>query len=343
VFVFHHPLQDTGKGEGGIDNGEVTHTQLVLHGGGESDEWLRVMRNCVKIKPRVEQGITYFLANGHPQVLWQAKVWTGGKPEGWGESAVVSQPGHRQAQDQTKEHIVPFITWRISLLQLLACMHHTDPQLSTAKRQHRTRVLNATHSQTALHQYFPMFTFCTFCTCHKQKKYQFWRVPPTWKKKSLLLFSLLFLLFSYFLYFSAYFLHKIYLNFTFFLLLHILYQSTFFTNPASKKKSRGDYFFYFSAKKYKKVKKSMKSKHRDLLMLSICLPSHHGRETHLELEMLLCVHDTIMEHLEADHHWLAECGQEERKKKEHLSKEREKEKVSGKSCHLHFVEAQQTK
>jgi len=30
-----------------------------------------------------------------------------------------------------------------------------------------------------LHQYFPMFTFRTFCTCHKQKKYQFWKVPPT--------------------------------------------------------------------------------------------------------------------------------------------------------------------
>ena len=37
-------------------------------------------------------------------------------------------------------------------------------------------------------------------------------------------------------------------------------------NLASKKKSRGDYFFYFFAKKYEKVKKSMKSKHRDLLM-----------------------------------------------------------------------------
>ena len=74
AFVFHHPLWDTGKGEGGIDNGEVTHMQLVLQGGGESDERPWVMRNCVKIKPRVEQGITYFLANGHPQVLWQAKV-----------------------------------------------------------------------------------------------------------------------------------------------------------------------------------------------------------------------------------------------------------------------------
>jgi hypothetical protein len=50
-----------------------------------------------------------------------------------------------------------------------------------------------------------------------------------------------------------------------------------------------------------------------------------------------------MERLEADRRWLAERGREERKKKERLSKEREKEKVSGKSCRLHFVEAQQTK
>src|SRR5216683_904841 len=67
-------------------------------------------------------------------------------------------------------------------------------------------------------------------------------------EKSLLLFSLLFLLFGYFLYFQLTF----YINFSytllFFLLLCVLYQSTFFMNLASKKKSRGDYFFYFIAK-----------------------------------------------------------------------------------------------
>ena len=37
--------------------------------------------------------------------------------------------------DQTKERILPFITWRISLLQLLTRMHHTDPQLNTTLSQ----------------------------------------------------------------------------------------------------------------------------------------------------------------------------------------------------------------
>jgi hypothetical protein len=106
------------------------------------------MRNCVKIRPRIVQRITRFLVNGHPRVLWQAKVRTGG--EGRGESAVVSRPGRCQAQDQTKECIDPFITWRISLLQLLTRMHHTDPQLSTAKRQQRTHGLNVILSRAAL-------------------------------------------------------------------------------------------------------------------------------------------------------------------------------------------------
>jgi hypothetical protein len=30
-----------------------------------------------------------------------------------------------------------------------------------------------------LHQKNPKFTFCTFFTCCKQKKYRFWKVPPT--------------------------------------------------------------------------------------------------------------------------------------------------------------------
>ena len=64
-------------------------------------------------------------------------------------------------------------------------------------------------------------------------------------------------------YFSAYFFYFLatfftfqltfYINFTytllFFLLLCVLYQSTFFMNLASKKKSRGDYLFDFFAKK----------------------------------------------------------------------------------------------
>jgi len=63
-----------------------------------------------------------------------------------------------------------------------------------------------------------------------------------------------FLLFSYFLYFQLTF----YINFTytllFFLLLHVLYQSTFFTNLASKKKVEGITFLLFC----KKVRKSKK-------------------------------------------------------------------------------------
>jgi hypothetical protein len=176
------------------------------------------MRNCVKIRPRIVQRITRFLVNGHPRVLWQAKVRTGG--EGRGESAVVSRPGRCQAQD---ECIDPFITWRISLLQLLTRMHHTDPQLSTAKRQHRTHALNVILSRVALG--------------------------------------------------------------------------------------------------------------RMLATAEITRP---------ELETLLRVRDTMIERLEADHRWLAEREQEERKEKERLSKEREEEKVSGESCRLHFVEAQQT-
>jgi hypothetical protein len=58
---------------------------------------------------------------------------------------------------------------------------------------------------------------------------------------------------------NIYFQLTFYINFTytllFFLLLHILYQSTFFTNLESKKKSRGDYFFYFFCKKVKVKKK----------------------------------------------------------------------------------------
>jgi hypothetical protein len=61
---------------------------------------------------------------------------------------------------------------------------------------------------------------------------------------------------AYFFYFLATFFTfqlTFYINFTytllFFLLLHVLYQSTFFTNLASKKKSRGDYLFGFFAKK----------------------------------------------------------------------------------------------
>ena len=56
----------------------------------------------------------------------------------------------------------------------------------------------------------------------------------------------------------------------------------------------------------------------------------------LELETLLCKHNTTIEHLEADHRWLTEHEQEEEEEKEHLSKERKEEKVSSKSCHLHF-------
>jgi len=78
---------------------EATHRQRVLRGGGVSRERPWVMRNCVKIKPRIEQRITRFLVNGHPRVLWQVKVRTGG--EGRGESAVISRPGRCQAQDQT--------------------------------------------------------------------------------------------------------------------------------------------------------------------------------------------------------------------------------------------------
>jgi hypothetical protein len=70
--------------------------------------------------------------------------------EGQGESAVISWPGHCQAQDQTKERIDPFITWCISLLQLLTHMHHTDLQLSTAKRQQHTHALNVILSRAAL-------------------------------------------------------------------------------------------------------------------------------------------------------------------------------------------------
>ena len=82
-----------------------------------------------------------------------------------------------------------------------------------------------------LHQENPKFTFHTFFTCCKQKKYWFWKVPPTWKKRSLLLFSLLFLLFGYFLYFSAYFLHKFYLYFTFFLTFTCTLPVYFFHKP----------------------------------------------------------------------------------------------------------------
>ena len=51
------------------------------------------------------------------------------------------------------------------------------------------------HQKVQMHQENPKFTFRTFFTCCKQKKYRFWKVSPTWKKKSLLLFSLLFFTF----------------------------------------------------------------------------------------------------------------------------------------------------
>ena len=64
-----------------------------------------------------------------------------------------------------------------------------------------------------------------------------------------------FLLFSYFLYFQLTF----YINFTytllFFLLLHVLYQSTFFMNLASKKEVEGITFSTFLQKSMKKYEK----------------------------------------------------------------------------------------
>jgi hypothetical protein len=39
-----------------------------------------------------------------------------------------------------------------------------------------TSILKALPS---VHQENPKFTFCTFFTCCKQKKYRFWKVPPT--------------------------------------------------------------------------------------------------------------------------------------------------------------------
>jgi mitotic spindle assembly checkpoint protein MAD1 len=53
--------------------------------------------------------------------------------------------------------------------------------------------------------------------------------------------------------------------------------------------------------------------------------------------------DTTIERFEADRRWLAEHEQEEREEKERLSKEREEEKVSGKSCRLHFPLAHLTR
>ena len=87
AFVFQLALRDAGKGEGGSGNAEATYTQLVLEGGGESDERARVMRNCVNIMPGIEQHITRSLENGHPRVLWQAKAQRGTGREVVGETA----------------------------------------------------------------------------------------------------------------------------------------------------------------------------------------------------------------------------------------------------------------
>jgi len=64
-----------------------------------------------------------------------------------------------------------------------------------------------------------------------------------------------FLAYFFFYFLATFFTFQLtfYINFTytllFFLLLCVLYQSTFFMNLASKKKSRGDYLFGFFAKK----------------------------------------------------------------------------------------------
>ena len=51
--------------------------------------------------------------------------------------------------DQTKERIVPFITWRISLLQLLTLINLTGPQINTTLSQvaleHRLAAAGTTH------------------------------------------------------------------------------------------------------------------------------------------------------------------------------------------------------